>query len=131
MSKQAIDTARAEVNAGWLNSDADAIVAHATDDIKMLAPNAPRAVGKEAARAALNVVFSQFKTTKVEMADDRDVIISGDLAVEHWSYDFESAMVGGSEVFPDQGNLIAIWRRQPDGTWKESHVIWNSWTPVG
>jgi hypothetical protein len=56
MSKEAIDKARAEVNAGWLNSDADAIVAHATEDIKMLGPHEPMVDGKEAARTAVKAL---------------------------------------------------------------------------
>ena len=39
-------------------------------------------------------------------------------------------MVGGDEVFNDQGNFIGIWQRQADGTWKESCIMWNSWKPA-
>ena len=68
--------------------------------------------------------------TRVDMVDDRDLVISGDLAIGRSSYDWESTMVGGDEVFNDQGNFIGVRHRQADGTWKESCIIWNSWKPA-
>jgi ketosteroid isomerase-like protein len=68
--------------------------------------------------------------TKVDRVDDRDLVISGGLAVERSSYDWESEVVGGDEVFNDQGNFIGVWQKQADGTWKEPCIMWNSWKPA-
>ena len=85
--------------------------------------------GAGAIREYLNGFFSQVKFTKLPMSDDREVIISGDLAVERSSYDWEWTMVGSDEPITDQGSFLGVWRRQPDGTWKESHIMWHSWNP--
>ncbi len=130
MSRKAIDRAREEITAGWLGGDADAILVHITDDAMFLAPHEPPVVGKSAIRTWLNQLFSQIAMTKVEMVEDRDVFISGDLAVERSSYHWESTSVGGEERFSDHGNFIGVWQRQPDHTWQESHIIWNSTKPA-
>jgi len=130
MSREAIDQARAEITTGWLNSDPDAIMNHVTDDARFLGPHQPRVDGAPAVRAWLERFFSEVKMTRVDMVDDRDVVLSGELAVERSSYDWESTLVGGDEVFTDQGNFIGVWQRQGDGTWKESCIMWNSWKPA-
>ena len=118
MSREAIDRARAEINAGWLNGDADAILDNMTDDAMFLGANEPRVDGQAAIRAYLEAFFTQVKMTKADMSRDREVLVSGDLAVERASYDLESTMVGGDQLFSDQGNIVGVWRRQADGTSK-------------
>ncbi len=53
MSREAIDQARAEITAGWLNSDPDAILNHMTDDSMFLGPHEPRVDGAPAVRTWL------------------------------------------------------------------------------
>ncbi len=130
MSREAIDRAREEITAGWLSGDAGAILVHLTDDAMFLGPHEPPVVGKSAIRSWLNQFFSQIAMTRVEMVNDRDVIISGNLAIERSSYDWEFSMVGGDARLSDQGNFIGVWQRQADGTWKESHIMWNSAKPT-
>jgi len=88
LSREEIDRACAEITAGWLNSDPDAIMGHVTDDAMFLGPHEPRVNGGPAIRAWLESFFSQVKMTKVDRVDDRDLVISGDLAVERSSYDW-------------------------------------------
>jgi len=90
LSREEIDRACAEITAGWLNSDPDAIMGHVTDDAMFLGPHEPRVNGGPAIRAWLESFFSQVKMTKVDRVDDRDLVISGDLAVERSSYDWRS-----------------------------------------
>ena len=131
MSREAIDRGRAEIDAGWVLGDADAILNNMTDDALFLGPHEPPVQGKDAIRSYLDAFFTQVRMTKVDMSADREILVSGDLAVERASYDMESTVVGGEEQSGDQGNLIGVWRRQPDGNWKVHCVIWNSWKPVG
>lgn len=51
--------------------------------------------------------------------------VHGDWAVE-WGY-FDSEWVAGRGARPEafRGNLLRVLRRQSDGTWKFSHVMWN------
>jgi ketosteroid isomerase-like protein len=90
-----------------------------------------RARGANAIREWLAGFFSQVKMTNLPQSEDREVIVSGDLAVERSSYDWEWIVVGSDEPVTDQGTFIGIWRRQPDGSWKESHIMWHSWNPAG
>lgn len=131
MSQEAIDKAREEIVAGWLNSDANAILRNLTEDAMFLPAHEQPVRGTAAIREYLAGFFSQVKMTKLPTSEDREVIVSGDLAVEHSSYDWEWTLVGGDEPVTDQGTFIGIWRRQADGSWKESHIMWHSWKPVG
>ncbi len=131
MSREAIDKARAEIVDGWLRSDADTILRNMTDDPMFLGANEQPVKGVAAIREYLDGMFTQVRFTKLPMSDDREVVVSGDLAVERSSYEWEWIMVGSGEPVTDQGTFMGIWRRQADGTWKESHIMWHSWNPVG
>jgi uncharacterized protein (TIGR02246 family) len=131
MSKEAIDKARAEITKGWLNCDAEAILNNMTEDAMFLGAHEQPVKGASAIREWLAGFFSQVKMTNLPQSEDREVIVSGDLAVERSSYDWEWIVVGSDEPVTDQGTFIGIWRRQSDGSWKESHIMWHSWNPAG
>lgn len=50
---------------------------------------------------------------------------AGDLAYARGTFSW-TFRVGEGEPVSDAGKWIAIWRRQPDGSWLASHDIWNS-----
>ena len=130
MSREAINKAREEITKGWLTNDAELILKHVTDDITLLGAHEQPVQGKTAAREYLNGTFAVVQFTKLPTHEDREVIVSGDLAVEYSSYDWEWTMTGSDEPISDQGTFMGIWRKQPDGSWKESHIMWHSWSPL-
>ena len=128
-SKEAIDQAREEIDAAWLSENADVIIAHSGDDMILMAPNAVRQTGKEEIRNFLQGFFDHFTMTELE-TKEREVIVSGDWAIEIGLYEWVIVPEGGSEGMSDQVNFIGIWQRQSDGAWKEVRAIWNSTKPI-
>ncbi|MEE8256657.1 MAG: DUF4440 domain-containing protein, partial [Acidobacteriota bacterium] len=96
-----------------------------TDDALLLLPNAPLVTGKEAIRAVVSDLLlnrgdkGSWETTKVEVAR------SGDLA---YSYGPQETTVNDAEGNPvsDQQKWVAVWKKQPDGSWKCAVLILNS-----
>lgn len=113
----------------WLEvgqaKDLDLWVSFHTDDASLLPPNAPIITGKEAIRAFVSKLIStpgwaaSWQTTKVEVAR------SGDLA---YSYGTQETTVDDAEGNPvtDQQKWVAVWKKQPDGSWKCAVLILNS-----
>jgi ketosteroid isomerase-like protein len=73
--------------------------------------------------------LTQVKTSDVTVSN-RDVTVAGDWAIETGTFDWTVAPVAGGTAVRDQGNFVAIWRRQPDSSWKATRLIWNSSQPL-
>lgn len=127
--EQAIRTAS---DVDWLKAanakDVERVLSFYADDALLLPPNAPIATGKEAIRT----VWSQFvaipgfainwQTTKVEVSR------AGDLAYQVASFEVTVNDPKGRPV-ADRGKYVAVWKRQPDGSWRVITDIWNSNSP--
>ncbi len=110
--------------------DIERWVSFHTDDALLLLPNAPLVTGKEAIRAVVSDLLlnrgykGSWETTKVEVAR------SGDLA---FSYGPQETTVNDAEGNPvtDRQKWVAVWKKQPDGSWKCAVLILNSDEPTG
>ncbi len=109
--------------------DIERWVSFHTDDALLLLPNAPLVTGKEAIRAFVSKLIStpgwaaSWQTTKVEVSR------SGNLA---YSYGPQQTTVDDAEGNPvtDQQKWVAVWKKQPDGSWKCAVLILNSDGPA-
>ncbi len=109
--------------------DIERWVSFHTDDALLLLPNAPLLTGKEAIRAVVSDLLlnrgynGSWETTKVEVAR------SGDLA---YSYGPQETTVNDAEGNPvtDRQKWVAVWKKQPDGSWKCAVLILNSDGPT-
>ena len=89
--------------------NADAIAGFYADDAVLLLPNAPIARGGAAIRQSVQAVAGMHPT--LDFSPDR-ISQSGDMAYEVGHYTM--TMAGNR----DQGDYVAVWRRQPNGDWK-------------
>jgi len=108
--------------------DLDGTVSYYSDDATVMPPNAPMAANKEAIRAGWAAangpgVNLSFESSKVEVA------ASGDLAYDVGTYTVSMKDAQGKPV-TDTGKYLAVWKKQPDGTWKAVEDTWNSNLPV-
>jgi ketosteroid isomerase-like protein len=109
--------------------DLDRRMSFYTDDALLFPPNAPLVTGKEAIRAVASESLSipgyeaSWQTTKVEVSR------SGDLA---YSYGPEEITWNDAEGNPvtDRQKWVAVWKKQPDGSWKCAVLIFNSDGPA-
>jgi len=95
----------------------------------LMPPHAQPVAGREAVVDWFAGVVEQARTTAVAVPQ-REVTVAGDLAIERGVFTWKVApTLGGSEI-EDRGNFLAIWQKQPDGSWKLSRNIWNSTLPL-
>lgn len=128
MSKENIDQGHAK----WLDAmkanDAEALGRLVTEDAVLLPPHDQPVAGRQGVIAWFAGVVKQARTTSVGVPQ-REVIVAGDWAIERGSFTWKVVPTGGSEI-EDRGNYLAVWQRQPDGSWKVARNIWNSTLPV-
>ena len=120
---EAIQKLNDEFAAAMNASDVDAILSLITADIVMMPPGAPPARGTDAVRALFEGMFSRMKLHEVWTSEE--IVVEGDLAYDWSSYVTTVTPHGGtsSEV---RGQNLYVARRQTDGSWKYSRVMWNS-----
>ncbi len=117
----------------WLEAgqakDLDRFVSFYTDDASLFLPNAPIVTGKEAIRSGMSQAFStpsfaiSWQTTNIEVSR------TGDLAYSYGTYEETANDPEGNPV-SERGKWVAIWEKQPDGSWKVVIEILNSDGPA-
>jgi len=129
MSQDAIDKGHEQFMSAMRASDAGALCLQLTDDVTFCPPHERTRSGKPDVEAWARELFGQFKTKHASVSD-RNVVVIGDWAFERGSFVWAVSPAAGGETTEDQGRFLAIWRRQPDGSWKVAHDIWNSSKPL-
>lgn len=129
MSKEAIDKGHQD----WLNAmkanDAQALGRLVTVDVVLMPPHQEPVTGPQEVINWFAGVVKQARTVAVGIPD-REVIVAGDFGIERGSFTWKVAPTGGGSHIEDRGHFLAIWQRQPDGSWKVKRNIWNSTLPV-
>jgi ketosteroid isomerase-like protein len=106
--------------------DWPAVVAFYSDDAVLLPPHAAEVRGK----AAIQKFFAGFpKFTEFKQQVEE---IQGDQNLAYPEGTFETSMIppGGKAPIKDKGKVLAVWRKQPNGSWLVTRVIWNSDLPA-
>jgi len=132
-TRAADEAAIRKLDADWVKAGqsgkVDAWLAFYADDAVVLPPNDKVASGKDAIRRpvaemlALPGLALSWRATRVEVAR------SGDLAYLTGAYELTFNDPAGKPV-ADQGKLVEIWKKQPDGSWKCIVDTWNSDMPA-
>lgn len=120
-----IDRARELIDAAWTRSDADGITRYLAEDAVLLPPNDTPKTGREAINAWLREFFKHYSMTDLSMPE-RQITVSGDVAVEASSYRWKLLPKDGGEPIADEVNWVGIWERRGDRGWMEVRGIWNS-----
>ena len=138
---ETVDTARVAADhaaidrghEGFLNAmranNVDSLRPLMVEDAEVTPPNVSIGAGREAYLTWYQQLLTQVRTSGVTVSN-RDVIVAGDLAIETGTFDWTVTPVAGGTPVRDQGHFVAIWRRQPDSSWKASRLIWNSSQPL-
>lgn len=103
-------------------NDPEALLATVTDDIVVIAPNAPAMVGKTEVAPWVRGYFEAFQTswqkTSVEF------VVTGDWAFERYTYRAVDMPRDGGAAFVDTGNGINIYRLGQDDVWRVARDVW-------
>ena len=120
-ARQAIEKINAEFADAFGRGDAAASVAGYAEDCAVLAPNQPPARGRQAVETLFNEMMAEIEgTVSFEIVE---VVEAGDLAYQWATYSLE-----GKEE-SDSGQLVEVFNRQADGSWKIRLSIFNSDNP--
>jgi len=117
----AVSNDRAEA---FNNSDAAGIAEHFTEDAILMAPGVPAMEGREAVRNYYQSIFDQYETELDSYYEE--IKIDGDLAYGRGVAKVTLIPKNGTESSSSTSKYLNILQRQPDGTWKTTHDIWNS-----
>ncbi|WP_411819420.1 nuclear transport factor 2 family protein [Hyphococcus formosus] len=109
-------------------NDLDTVMAGFTDDVVFQAPNAPEVIGKAALREWIGGYLAAFDTQWVKTS--QDMIVSGDYAIERYSYQSTDTMKATGSVHTDIGKGIIIYHKEADGVWRVAHDVWSSDLPL-
>ena len=108
--------------------DLDGTVAFYSDDAVLLAPNTPILTNAKSIRESWAGLLGpnmdvSWKVSKVEVAK------SGDLGYLYGTYQLAIKDPKGGPTINDNGKLVEVWRKQPDGKWKCIVDTYNSDIP--
>ena len=101
-----------------------------TDEGIQMAPDAPRRVGKEQIRAAMQPGFDLFIMSDM-VINTEEVQILGDQAYSHGTYTFDMTPKEGGETTSLSGKFLDILEKQVDGFWKMAIDCHNYNEPSG
>jgi ketosteroid isomerase-like protein len=110
--------------------DLDKLTSLLDPETVWMPPNDTSLFGPEEVGEWWKEYFEYFRVTSITEAE-RQVTINGELAVQQSNYMIVITPVKGGTRIRDDGRILRIWKRQPDGSWKMWRVMWNSIRPVG
>lgn len=116
-------------DARWLAAaqahDLERTVSFWSDDVYMMPPGGPPIVGKEALRRYIAGAFAIPDFSISWVADHVWVARSGDLAYAVGTDTIRLSSPEGKPVVA-RNKAVAVWRKEPDGSWKCAVDIWNA-----
>lgn len=106
--------------------DADAVAALYAPDANEMPPREPTMAGRPAIRDRYAAEFqSRLNTGRFTLASE-EIDGRDDLAYDRGTWSWTGAPPGLTGPVTETGKYVAIARRQDDGTWLWTTVIWNS-----
>ena len=104
-----------------LAADWPAVVSVYTEDGILMPPHAPEVEG----RAAMRKFFEAFPKITEFKQSVTEIEGGGDLVYIRGTYEMTMIPPGAKSPQKDKGKVLAVWRKQPDGSWLVSRVSWN------
>lgn len=117
----AVSAARAEA---FNNSNAAGIAGHFTEDAILMAPAEPARTGRAAVQDYYQAIFDDYEVTLDSHYEE--VEVSGDMAYGRGEATVTLTPKGGGETTSSTSKYLNILKRQPDGSWKTTHDVWNA-----
>jgi len=118
---KAVSSARAEA---FNNGNAEGIAIHFTDDAVLMPPEKASMTGKKAVEDHYQSIFDEYHAELT--SEYKEVDVEGDLAYGRGYAKVKLIPKNGGDTIHSESEYLNILKRQPDGTWKTTHDIWNS-----
>lgn len=111
----------AKFDKDMLAGNLPAVVSVYSEDAVLMPPNAPMVRG----RMEIQQFFEAFPKITEFTQNPIEIAGEGDLAFPWGTYEM-TILPAGAPAVRDSGKVLAVWRKQADGTWLVSRVCWNS-----
>lgn len=108
--------------------DIDALLALRTEDVVQYPPDAPIARGKQALEDFYRGLYAQFSVSG-SFDGPAEIVMDDGWAFYISEYTLNISPQAGGETAEEQGKIILICEKQPDGSWLWAHEIWNRNSP--
>lgn len=119
-----LDQIRNEFEAAEVAGSTERMRVHITEDVVMMAPNMPAVSGADNAMAAMRSFFEGFGVRIKYNSEEK--VIAGSWAFDRGTYTQTLTPKHGGTAASESGKYLWLYRRGPDGRWKQARVIWNS-----
>lgn len=126
--RQAIAAVTAQFEAAENAGDVERMLPLFADDMIIMSPNAPAFSGADRIAAAMRAFHEAF-TVQVEYRSE-EIATFGDWGFDRGSERFTLTPKSGGDPISVNGKYLWLYRRQSDGSWKQSRVMWNSSDPL-
>ena len=107
--------------------DIESFFAVISDDAVFFPPTEPPKSGNELPDW-MNHFLNQF-SVHFDRYVDEEIVPAGDLAINHYSYEWTVTPKAGGESTIGQGHGIRILKLRADGSWKITREIWSIYRP--
>jgi uncharacterized protein (TIGR02246 family) len=123
--RSAIRESVANFDKAMVAGDWPSVLSHYSEDGILMPPNGPEVKG----RAAMQKFFQGFPKITEFKENVLEIEGHGDLAYPRGTYEMTMVPPGAGPL-KDKGKVLAVWRKQPDGSWLVTRVIWSSDLPA-
>jgi ketosteroid isomerase-like protein len=123
-----LDRIRRETEAAENDESVDRMRVHFAQDIVMMAPNMPAVAGADNVRQAMRGFFDAFEV-QIRYTTE-EILVTGDWAFDRGTFSQTLTPNGGGVALKETGKYLWLYRKTPDGAWKQARVIWNSSDPL-
>lgn len=118
-----LDRIRQAFERAEIGGDTSVIDEHCADDIVAMPPGQPPTVGNEASKQGLGALFEAFDVD-VEYTSE-EVVVGTELAFDRLTARETHTPKDGGEPVEHTVDSLWVYRREPDGEWKQVRAIWN------
>ncbi len=127
VDRQAIAAVSAQFQAAENAGNVEQMLRLFADDLVILSPNAAELSGADRIAAAIRAFHEAF-TVQVEYTS-QEIAAFGDWGFDRGTEHFTLTPKSGGAPISVNGKYLWLYGRQPDGSWKQRRVMWNTSDP--